>query len=594
MICSNCGNYNREEAAFCNQCGASIRKPASNSRRIFKWAGIGCGGLIGLFIVIVIIGAIASSGNDGNSVTVPMPTYIPLPTPTFASSGNGGNVATVAMPTYIPLATPTPIPVSTAMQATSPATDREALVAFYYATGGPKWRNDWNWLTDKPLEDWKGVTTDSNGRVTELDLSHNNLTGHIVPWELGSLINLTALALSHNNLTGPVPWELGHLTNLVYLDINNNKLMGRIPQSLTMLTKLDELQFYRNEGLCVPLHRMPQDWTKGVGLVSGPTCPTPPPRPTPTPVPTLTPTPIPTAATSVATDRKALVALLAIFPSTHPASLSRNWLSDRPLENWNGVTTDSNGRVTELDLSRFNLTGSIPPELGNLSNLSYLDLSHNSLRGPIPPELSNLLNLTYVDISDNGLTGPIPPDLGQLFDLTYLNLSCNITFGQNGLTGPMPPELGNLSNLTHLDLGDNYLTGPIPPELGNLSNLTYMDLGHHECFPFAGSDRVLTGPIPPELGNLSNLKILDLDRNELTGPIPPELSNLSNLTRLNLQRNQLSGELPQELTRLTNLQVFLFQSWPTEEEPCVPRSMEEWLQGIRTHHPRAIHHCRAQ
>ena len=83
MTCPNCGNDNRDEATFCTQCGAPIPKRSGKLKRIFKWAGIGCGGLIGLFIVIIIIGAIASSGNDGNSVTAPVPTYIPLPTATF-------------------------------------------------------------------------------------------------------------------------------------------------------------------------------------------------------------------------------------------------------------------------------------------------------------------------------------------------------------------------------------------------------------------------------------------------------------------------------------------------------------------------------
>ena len=49
-------------------------------------------------------------------------------------------------------------------------TDRAALVTLYYATDGPNWPN-WedagNWLSDKPLEEWEGVST-----ICQLSLHH--------------------------------------------------------------------------------------------------------------------------------------------------------------------------------------------------------------------------------------------------------------------------------------------------------------------------------------------------------------------------------------------------------------------------------------
>ena len=48
--------------------------------------------------------------------------------------------------------------------------DRAALVALYNATDGPNWVDNTNWLTDAPLGEWYGVSTDAAGRVVGIDL----------------------------------------------------------------------------------------------------------------------------------------------------------------------------------------------------------------------------------------------------------------------------------------------------------------------------------------------------------------------------------------------------------------------------------------
>ena len=228
----------------------------------------------------------------------------------------------------------------------------------------------------------------------------------------------------------------------------------------------------------------------------------------PLPGTAATSTPTPTATTAPAnTDREVLVAL---YNATDGANWtnSTNWLSDKPLGEWHGVTTNSNGRVIELDLYGSELSGSIPSELGNLANLTGLFLGSNQLSGSIPSELGNLANLTELNLIDNELSGSIPSELGNLANLTKLRL-----FG-NGFSGSIPSELGNLANLTRLELGLNQLSGSIPSELGSLSNLTVLQLSTNQ----------LSGPIPSELGNLANLTGLFLGSNQLSGSIPSELA----------------------------------------------------------------------
>ena len=229
--------------------------------------------------------------------------------------------------------------------------------------------------------------------------------------------------------------------------------------------------------------------------------------------------------------------------------------------NWEGVTCDYYDHVVRLNLAFHELTGQLPPELGNLVNLTHLILTNNELIGSIPPELGNLSNLTYLDFFDNQLNGQIPPELGNLSNLTSLVLDTN------QLTGPIPSELGNLSNLIQLYLGNNPLSCSIPTELGNLSNLTSLGLSNNQLTGSIPIELVnltnlealrldqnqLSGSIPPEIGNLSFLKWLSLRFNNFTDPIPPEIGNLTSLSRLELGSTQISGSIPSEIGNLTNL-----------------------------------------
>ena len=102
--------------------------------------------------------------------------------------------------------------------------DRDVLVALYNATDGPNWVTNTNWLSGQPIGQWHGVLTDSDGRVTHLQLESNELSGEIPP-ELGNLSNLKTLSLRDNQLSGAIPSELGNLANLQTLLLEYNRRM---------------------------------------------------------------------------------------------------------------------------------------------------------------------------------------------------------------------------------------------------------------------------------------------------------------------------------------------------------------------------------
>lgn len=62
-----------------------------------------------------------------------------------------------------------------------PCTDREALLALYWSSGGPRWTRQERWAENDPdLSNWHGVTSHSDGRVLELDLFDNGLKGRLL------------------------------------------------------------------------------------------------------------------------------------------------------------------------------------------------------------------------------------------------------------------------------------------------------------------------------------------------------------------------------------------------------------------------------
>ena len=244
-----------------------------------------------------------------------------------------------------------------------------------------------------------------------------------------------------------------------------------------------------------------------------------------------------------------------------------NWSEAVPIVSWDGVTIGGTPRrVTGLSLRQRRLSGTVPPELGKLAELSSLDLNGNRLTGEIPADLGRLSKLAALHLHDNRLQGRIPPELGQLSILGELYLH------NNQLEGPIPSEIGHLSNLEALFLHGNRLSGEVPRALGQLSDLKSLNLRNNR----------LSGPIPTELAHLSNLEALYLHNNQLSGTIPRDLGKLSSLGSLWLSSNQLSGEIPAELGDLRNLtQLNLHSNRLSGEIPSELGKLAGGLQHLR-------------
>jgi len=441
------------------------------------------------------------------------------------------------------------------------------------------------------------------GNLSDLhsfSLSDNQLSGNI-PIELGNLSNLNSMLLNDNQLTGNIPLELAQLSNLGDLNLQNNQLTGNIPAALGNLSNLQLLYLNNNQlsgcydanlvGLCGQLINnsnsrisdgnnfdVPWEDFCSIGV---------------------------NACLSCSVD---------YYPMAAFANAITNWGSTNPwdltqaMSTWDGVTLNADGCVDAIDLDENNMSGIIPPELGNLTSIRTLHLGDNNFSGMIPPELGNLNTLNYLNLDGNALMGNIPPELGNISALTRLYLS------YNQLSGSIPPELANLTNMWDLGVHNNQLSGCYDSELlslcgqlayssnGRISNGNNFDAPWEDfCATTTGSCTTVVCPtqqeqydalkafylstdgdnwndndnwptaaffnanptVPPGItfANWDALVVngdgcvisMNFDDEHIHGTIPPEFGNLTTLEYLDLGSNNLSGSLPAEMGNLSNL-----------------------------------------
>ncbi|KAK9087797.1 hypothetical protein Syun_030191 [Stephania yunnanensis] len=270
------------------------------------------------------------------------------------------------------------------------------------------------------------------------------------------------------------------------------------------------------------------------------------------------------------------------------SSLLNSWALTKisSLCEWNGITCDNGGSVTEITLTDMNLSGTLDQfDFTAFPNLTHFVLDHNNLNGKIPSAIASLSKLIFLDLSGNNFYDGIPPEIGKLSEIGFLNLYAN------SLEGPVPYQISSLQKVWFMDLGSNLLTsfdssrfssmpyithlslsynnfsGKFPPFIFKCKNLTYLDMssnGFDDLFPDVMTNLVrleylnltsnaFRGLLPANLSKLASLKHLRIGANEFTRKIPDDIGQLVMLERLDLHAAGLTSIIPSELGRCTNL-----------------------------------------
>ena len=284
---------------------------------------------------------------------------------TVTAQLNDDNVERKATLTISSGKSQTKIPISqTTYKKVSIQEQIETLKKFYIATNGNEWKDNTNWLSSKPLNEWHGIRTNNEGAVINIWLNDNNLTGYL-PKEIEKLEYLTQLHISGNQIEGELPDELFSLINLYDLRLSSNKFTSNLSK-FCQLTNLEVLELYSTQ-------------------ISGP------------------------------------------IPDEINKLKKLRWIGLQG-SNITGSIPESIGELPNLENMYFGycqLEGQIPESIGNLPKLIVIGFNNNNLTGSIPGAIFKPSTLEYVALDNNRLRGSIPDEIVDAKNAWWISLHSN-------------------------------------------------------------------------------------------------------------------------------------------------------------------------
>ncbi|KAK4745557.1 hypothetical protein SAY87_011869 [Trapa incisa] len=264
-----------------------------------------------------------------------------------------------------------------------------------------------------------------------------------------------------------------------------------------------------------------------------------------------------------------------------PSSL--DWSNSDPCQ-WDKVGC-LNGRVTRIQIGSQTISGTVPPDIQNLTSLQKFEVMNNQLTGALP-SLAGLSQLQVVLLHNNNFSS-IPSDFFsgmaslQAIDLSYnpflaweipeslISATALKNFSANGanVIGKIPDFItaNNFPGIVELHLAFNKLEGELPSGfIGSPIQSLWLN-GQNGNTKLNGTIEILA--------SMTQLGEVWLNMNQFSGPIP-NLSNLTNLWSLCLRDNQLTGTVPDSLLELPSLKIVnLTNNWLQGPTPAFNSSV---------------------
>ena len=466
--------------------------------------------------------------------------------------------------------------------------DSLAMVALYDATKGYNWKGKWNLKV--PMTEWPGIKLDiKNGqlRVTEIELTDNNLVGEKFPEEMknltelrklvityatlaceipeffGELKNLNFLALNYNGHTGGIPKALYGLNKLYTLHLMGNALSGEVDGDIGNLVDLEDIDLAYNQfsgpipagiGKCTKLEGFRITRNKFTGL----------------PVELAQCTKLKVVAVEANEIEQEIGEMFDNYSQLEHLFLQNNKFSgklpeltkcsklyDFRFSSNAGIKSDLpkswSKNLPELMVlvgNNCNLSGGIPEEYAQLKEFTDLSLDGNKLSGTIP---AYLRTKRFLSLSGNEFTEAAPEFIDN-------NMVVELFLAGNKLSGDWS-ALFNSVKVTKLDLSDMPdMTGTLPVDEGEDGNMC----GIVKEINLSGTQ--IGGRLPAILfhKDIQSVKLADC---QFTGVLPNQIGNCLSLTTLILKGNKLSGAVSDHIKDNPG-----WRSWKAEENICPQRT----------------------